>query len=235
MIAVYAGHTGSTRPTSTIVEISRSTHVTVTSQFALARRSAFRFHSRPALSERCSLIGESKGEMSEWLKEHAWKLNPLTRADAHQIPPTHFRSTSSRNNDRLQHVPVNDGVDPGFRGVCDTVLTQNRLSLRSASTEAPWLRQTRTRERSRSPTIMRDPSTGEPVDPVTPLVRANGAEVGVRTVAAPDLQTIETLWTLSLASELVFSGDAGTTEASRPSRRFGMELANYDTAPWTRS
>src|SRR5204863_7785573 len=62
---------------------------------------------------------------------------------------------------------------------------------------------------ARGMTITRDPSSGEPVDPVTPLVRAKGAEVGVRTVAAPHLQTSVTLWTLSLASELVFSGDAG--------------------------
>ena len=38
---------------------------------------------------------------------------------------------------------------------------------------------------------------------------------------------------LSLASELVFSGDAGTTEPSRPSHRYGIELANYYTPrPW---
>ena len=30
----------------------------------------------------------SNGEMSEWFKEHAWKLIPLARADAHQNPPT---------------------------------------------------------------------------------------------------------------------------------------------------
>jgi outer membrane receptor protein involved in Fe transport len=87
---------------------------------------------------------------------------------------------------------------------------------------------------ARSTTIIHDPpATGEAVDPVTPLVRANGAEVGVRTVTAPHLQTTATLWTLSLASELVFAGDAGTTEASRPSHRYGIELANYYTPrPW---
>jgi outer membrane receptor protein involved in Fe transport len=86
---------------------------------------------------------------------------------------------------------------------------------------------------ARGTTITRDPSTGEAVDPVTPLVRAKGAEVGVRSVTAPHLQTSLTLWTLALASELVFSGDAGTTEASRPSHRYGMEFANYFTPqPW---
>jgi hypothetical protein len=72
-----------------------------------------------------------------WLKEHAWKLNLLARADAHQIPPTQFRFNDFRNIDVRRRVPVNDGVAPGFQGVCDTVLTQKRLSLRSASTEAP--------------------------------------------------------------------------------------------------
>jgi hypothetical protein len=62
--------------------------------------------------------------MSEWSIEHAWKLTPAARADAHEIPPTHFRSTTSSNNDVHRGVPVNDGIYPGFRGVCDTVLTQ---------------------------------------------------------------------------------------------------------------
>jgi len=42
-----------------------------------------------------------------------------------------------------------------------------------------------------------------------------------------------TLWTLSLDSELVFVGDAGTTEVGRPSHRYGVELANYySPQPW---
>ena len=65
------------------------------------------------------------------------------------------------------------------------------------------------------------------MDRVTPLVRARGAEVGVRTVALPHLQSTLTLWTLHLDSELVFSGDEGTTEPSRPSERHGVEWANY--------
>jgi hypothetical protein len=86
---------------------------------------------------------------------------------------------------------------------------------------------------ARGTTIARDPSTGEAADPVTPLVRARGAEVGVRTVSVPHLQTTLTVWTLSLAAELVFAGDAGTTESSRPSRRGGIELANYySPTPW---
>jgi outer membrane receptor protein involved in Fe transport len=86
---------------------------------------------------------------------------------------------------------------------------------------------------ARGTTITRDPGTGEAVDPVTPLVRARGAEAGIRSVAVPHLQTSLTAWTLSLASELVFTGDAGTTEPSRPSHRYGIEFANYYAPrPW---
>jgi outer membrane receptor protein involved in Fe transport len=42
-----------------------------------------------------------------------------------------------------------------------------------------------------------------------------------------------TLWRLDIDSELIFTGDAGTTEASRHSRRQGVEWANYWTpAAW---
>ena len=65
------------------------------------------------------------GEMSEWFKEHAWKSDLFTHSDAQQHPPTHSRSTTSRNIDTRRHVLVNHRVDRGFRGVCDTVLTQS--------------------------------------------------------------------------------------------------------------
>ena len=58
-------------------------------------------------------------------------------------------------------------------------------------------------------------------------MRVKGAEVGVRTVAIPRVQTTVSLWRLDLDSELLFVGDAGSTEASRPSQRYGVELTNY--------
>ena len=82
---------------------------------------------------------------------------------------------------------------------------------------------------ARGATISVDPKTGEPVERVTPLVRARGAEVGLRSVLVPHLQATVALWELDIGSELVFTGDAGTTEPSRPSRRTGIELANV----WT--
>jgi hypothetical protein len=83
---------------------------------------------------------------------------------------------------------------------------------------------------ARGATITEDPRTGQPVERVTPLVRARGAELGLRSVLVPHLQTTVAMWGLDIGSELVFTGDAGTTEPSRPSRRTGVELANFWTA-----
>jgi hypothetical protein len=82
----------------------------------------------------------------------------------------------------------------------------------------------------RGATITRDPLTGDAVSPVDPLARARGAEVGLRTTAAPGLHMTVAVWGLGLASELVFVGDAGTTTASRPSARRGLEW-DVDYAP----
>jgi hypothetical protein len=79
---------------------------------------------------------------------------------------------------------------------------------------------------ARGTTIHFDPD-GNPVQPVTPLVRAKGAEVGVRTVVVRHLQSTVAVWTLHLDSELAFSGDKGTTEPTGPSARRGVEWANY--------
>jgi outer membrane receptor protein involved in Fe transport len=81
---------------------------------------------------------------------------------------------------------------------------------------------------ARGTTIRVDPNDGvTPVSSVTPLVRALGAEVGLRTALIPRVQLAVSLWTLKLASELLFTGDGGTTEPSRASRRYGVELGAY--------
>lgn len=78
-----------------------------------------------------------------------------------------------------------------------------------------------------------DPTGATIVEPVDALARTYGAEVGVRTTRVPGLQSTVSLWWLDIESELLFIGDAGTTEASRPSRRYGVEFANYYTPkPW---
>ncbi|MBS4095871.1 MAG: TonB-dependent receptor [Sulfuricella sp.] len=80
---------------------------------------------------------------------------------------------------------------------------------------------------ARGTVIRLDPKTLDPAAPVTPLVRAKGAEIGVRSMLLPGLQSALSLWRLDIASELLFVGDAGTTEASRPVRRSGIEWANH--------
>ncbi|MDB5961740.1 MAG: TonB-denpendent receptor, partial [Massilia sp.] len=72
-----------------------------------------------------------------------------------------------------------------------------------------------------------DPATGESVTPVPGLVRSKGLELGLRTEAIPKMQTSLSLYRLDFASELTYVGDAGTTEAGRPSRRYGIEFSNY--------
>ena len=80
---------------------------------------------------------------------------------------------------------------------------------------------------ARGATITIDPKTGSGVDKVSPLVRSKGVEFGVRTEAIAGLQSALSFYRLDFDSELVFVGDAGTTEAGRPSRRVGFEFSNY--------
>ena len=86
---------------------------------------------------------------------------------------------------------------------------------------------------ARGTTMTVDPQTGDPVSKVTPLVRAKGLDIGARTAVIPHVQSELTLWYLYLDSELTFAGDAGITEPGFPSRRYGVEWANYYTpTPW---
>ena len=86
----------------------------------------------------------------------------------------------------------------------------------------------------RGATITVDPNDKvTPLDRVPLLVRSKGAEIGIRTKAIPDLTSSLALFVLDFDSELLFVGDAGTTEASRPSRRVGVEWTNkYKVQPW---
>jgi len=86
---------------------------------------------------------------------------------------------------------------------------------------------------ARGTTITLDPGTLAPAEKVPALVKTRGAEFGVRTELVPGLQSSLSLWRLTLASELIFTGDAGTTEASRASLRRGIEWSNrYIPRPW---
>jgi outer membrane receptor protein involved in Fe transport len=83
-------------------------------------------------------------------------------------------------------------------------------------------------DRVLAPGIASSPLGADPL-----LVRTRGAEVGVRTKAVQGLDSSVSLFFLDQASELVFEGDTGQTEAGRPSERYGVEFTNdYRPASW---
>jgi outer membrane receptor protein involved in Fe transport len=86
---------------------------------------------------------------------------------------------------------------------------------------------------ARGVTITESPIDGSPL-PASPfLVKTRGAEVGLRSKLVPGLTSAVSLFVLDSASEIVFAGDAGDTEASRPSRRTGIEWTNeYRPRSW---
>ncbi len=80
---------------------------------------------------------------------------------------------------------------------------------------------------ARGTTITVDPVTGDPAEKVDPLVGSKGMELGSRVHFSNKLHATLAIWSLKLDSELLFVGDAGSTEASRPSRRDGLEMGIY--------
>jgi outer membrane receptor protein involved in Fe transport len=80
--------------------------------------------------------------------------------------------------------------------------------------------------------------SGESPDtpPVTPLTRAKSAEVGVATDVIPWWHSSLDVFLLKLDSELVFAGDAGTTEPSGSTTRSGIEWGNtFHINEWLRA
>jgi outer membrane receptor protein involved in Fe transport len=79
---------------------------------------------------------------------------------------------------------------------------------------------------ARGATISFD-SGGLPQAQVPLLVRSKGAEVGLRTSVIDGLVSTVSVYYLHLDSELTFDGDSGDTEANGPSKRYGIEFANF--------
>lgn len=79
----------------------------------------------------------------------------------------------------------------------------------------------------RGATIGVDPASGDPADPVPVLVRSDGAELGLRIEQGERFNATLTAFWLELDSELVYVGDAGSTEANDGSERHGFEAAGF--------
>ncbi|RYD32494.1 MAG: TonB-dependent receptor [Verrucomicrobiaceae bacterium] len=65
------------------------------------------------------------------------------------------------------------------------------------------------------------------VDGVDPLVRTHGGEIGVRTEAIRDVVSTLSFFYLHSDSELLYVGDAGTSEAGPATERYGVEWSTY--------
>ena len=80
---------------------------------------------------------------------------------------------------------------------------------------------------ARGVTISIDPVTGLPTPAVDPLVRTYGYELGVRTEALTNVVSTLALFYLHSDSELIYVGDAGTSEPGPATKRFGIEWSTY--------
>lgn len=72
-----------------------------------------------------------------------------------------------------------------------------------------------------------DPVTGDPTDSLDVLVEGKGSEVGFRYDTLQGFNIAIAAFELEVDSELVFVGDAGTTEPGDPTRRKGVELNSF--------
>ncbi|MDC8786810.1 TonB-dependent receptor [Roseateles koreensis] len=141
-----------------------------------------------------------------------------------------FRSVLGLRLDRLD-ARVNSLLQPLNSGTAGQTLLSPKLSL----VMGPW---NKTEfffnagsgfhsNDARGMTAAVDPKSGEAQERVPGLVRARGAEIGTRTEWLPGLQSSLSLWQLNFDSELIYSGDSGTTSAQGPSRRYGVEWNNH--------
>jgi TonB dependent receptor-like, beta-barrel/TonB-dependent Receptor Plug Domain len=148
-----------------------------------------------------------------------------------------FRTVAALRGD-LQHFDVTSLVTSANSGKAVDVLPSPKLSL----IFGPWSNTEfyaqggfgfhsndgRGTTQTVQPVSAEYPFPNTPASKIPPLVQTKGAEVGVRTLAIPNLQSTFSLWYLHSDSELQQSGDTGSTVASKqPSNRYGIEWANY--------
>ena len=149
--------------------------------------------------------------------EAIWSLSPRWRAVL-GARADHFRFDVDAED------PRNSGTEQ------DTLISPKASLIYRASPATEWYASAGKGFHSndaRGATQQVDPVTGEAVSSVDPLVSSRGAELGVKTQWQQRWNLAAALWYLELGSELLFVGDAGTTEATRPSERWGLELNNF--------
>ncbi len=148
-----------------------------------------------------------------------------------------FRSVAAIRGD-LDYFDVTSLSNPANSGTSATILPSPKLSL----IFGPWAKTEiyadggfgfhsndgRGATQSVEPISADNPTPNTATSRIPGLVQTKGAEVGVRTLALPHLQSTLSLWYLYSDSELQQDGDTGTTVASKqPSNRYGVEWANF--------
>jgi TonB dependent receptor/TonB-dependent Receptor Plug Domain len=148
-----------------------------------------------------------------------------------------LRSVAAIRGD-LDYFDVNSINNPANSGTAYTILPSPKLSL----IFGPWAQTEiylqggfgfhsndgRGATQTIAPISADNPYPNTPSAKIPALIQTKGAEIGVRTLAVPKLQSTVSLWCLHSDSELQQSGDTGSTVASQQSSdRFGIEWANY--------
>jgi hypothetical protein len=147
-----------------------------------------------------------------------------------------FRSVAALRGD-LDYFDVHSISNPANSGTAATALLSPKLGL----TFGPWAQTEvygqggysfhsndgRGATQTREP-ISADNPTGGATTKIPALIQTRGAEIGLRTLIVPKLQSTASFWYLHSDSELMQDGDTGGTTASKqPSNRFGVEWTNY--------
>jgi len=150
-----------------------------------------------------------------------------------------FRTVAALRGD-VGHVNVTSLITPANSGTATKALPSPKLSL----IFGPWSKtefyvqggfsfhsnDARGATQTEQPVSASNPFPNTPAAPIPLLIQTKGAEVGVRTLAVPHLQSTLSVWYLHSNSELLQDGDTGGTVASeQPSNRYGIEWANYYT------
>jgi outer membrane receptor protein involved in Fe transport len=148
-----------------------------------------------------------------------------------------FRTVAAVRGD-FEYFDVHSLTDPANSGTAAAFLPGPKLSL----IFGPWDKTEfylqggydfhsndgRGATQTEEPISADNPYPNTPSTKISPLIETRGAEVGVRTLLVPRLQSTLSLWCLHSDSELQQDGDTGTTVASHQSSdRFGVEWANY--------
>ena len=150
-----------------------------------------------------------------------------------------FRTDAALRGD-LEHLDVTSLITPANSGTAAMALPSPKLGL----IFGPWSNtefyvqggfgfhsnDARGATQTVQPVSADNPFPNTPTSKIPVIVQTKGAEIGMRTLAVPHLQSSVSLWYLHSDSELQQDGDTGSTVASKqPSNRYGVELANYYT------